>query len=65
MIGISEAFDMRQVMFLIGEFSLGDSKSVVEGVEVVAIAATPLVVVSSFITFFIGGVIFLCHQHNP
>jgi hypothetical protein len=39
---------MIQVTFLIGEFSLGDSKSDKEGVEVVAIVATtPLVVVSS------------------
>jgi hypothetical protein len=43
----SEALAMRHLMFLMGESSLGDSNSDVEGVEVVENVATPLVVVSS------------------
>jgi hypothetical protein len=43
----SEALSMRHLTFLMGESSLGDSKSDVGGVEVVAIVATSLVVVSS------------------
>jgi len=43
----SEDLAMKQEAFLIGGFSLGDSNNDGEGVEVVAIAAIPLVVVSS------------------
>jgi hypothetical protein len=43
----SEALAIRHLTFLMGESSLGDSKSDVGGVEVVAIVATSLVVVSS------------------
>jgi hypothetical protein len=43
----SEDLAIRHLMFLMGEFSYGDSKSDVEGVEVVVIAATSLAEVSS------------------
>jgi hypothetical protein len=43
----SEDFAIRHMTFLMGESSLGDSKSDVGGVEVVAIAAISLVEVSS------------------
>jgi hypothetical protein len=39
----SEVLAIRHLTFLIGESSLGDSKSYVGGVEVVKIAATSLV----------------------
>jgi hypothetical protein len=42
-----EDLDTRHLTFLMGESSLGDSKSDVGGVEVVAIGATSLVEVSS------------------
>jgi hypothetical protein len=43
----SEALSIRHLTFLMGESSLGDSKSGVRGVEVVVIAAISLVEVSS------------------
>jgi hypothetical protein len=43
----SDALAMRHLTFLMGEYSLGDSKSDVRGVELVAIASTSLVEVSS------------------
>jgi hypothetical protein len=43
----SEDLDIRHLTFLMGESSLGDSKSDVGEVEVVAIAAISLVEVSS------------------